>query len=422
MRITIGDFTAVYNSGAYLSVRLCVRLDDKIDGDILKVATEKTAKRYPYFCVKFARNEREYYLEDNPLPVMIINKATSTRLLTEEVNFHAWAVCYKDDFIYFDVYHGLADGNHMYRMLSTLLYYYMSERYGDVQAQDILTLDVPITDEEIDDPIEKLFAENNECASYSSKKTVEQHAAFKCVEDGGSELGEHIFYDIAIPEAEFVRFASENGATPGNMITLLMARAIASVHPASDKPPVGYYFINCRPMLGVKNSSHNCISMVRIEYSKEIQKLDFKEQCRLYRKTTRTESSPEVVRKSMTVLASKVNSLMQLPTIEDKEKAVDAIRAAGGPFSTYGVSYVGKWKYSSIEKHVREFWTHVVGRSEISIEIAAVAGNIFISYQQGIKDESYVDAFMNQLNSFGIPVKLVRKMPVDVEKITEKVI
>ena len=109
-------------------------------------------------------------------------------------------------------------------------------------------------------------------------------------------------------------------------------------------------------------------------------------------------------------------------TLMYKEKAVDAIRAAGRPFSTYGVSYVGKWKYSSIEKHVKEFWTHVVGRSEISIEIAAVAGNIFISYQQGIKDESYVDAFMKQLSNFGISAKLVRKMPVDVEMIMEKVI
>ncbi|MCR5542886.1 MAG: hypothetical protein K6F55_01960 [Eubacterium sp.] len=155
----------------------------------------------------------------------------SIRLLTKEVNYHVWAVCYKDDYIYFDIFHGLADGNQMYRMLSTLLYYYMSERYGDVEVQDILTLEVPISDEETDDPIEKLFADSAECSSYSSKKPEEQHAAFKCVADGGSESGEHMFYDIAIPEAEFVRFASEYGATPGNMITLLMARAIASVHP-----------------------------------------------------------------------------------------------------------------------------------------------------------------------------------------------
>ena len=422
MRITFGDFTAVYSSADYLGVRLCVRLDDTIDGEILKAATEKTAKRYPYFCVRFAQNEREYYLEDNPLPVMTINKATTTRLLCEEVNYHVWAVCYKDDLLFFDVFHGLADGNQMYRMLSTLLYYYMNERYRDVEAQDILTLEDPITDEETEDPIEKLFADNAECPSYSSKKPLERHAAFKCVADGGSESGEHMFYDIAIPEAEFVSFASENGATPGNMITLLMARAIASVHLKCDKSPVGYYFINCRPMLGVEKSSHNCISMVRMEYSKEIRKLDFKEQCRLYREFTRTESSPEVVRKSMIELASKVNLLMKLPTIKDKEKAVDEIRAAGKPFSTYGVSYVGKWKYSSLEKHIREFWTHVVGRSEISIEIAAIAGSIFISYQQGIKDEAYVNAFMNQLNNFGIPTRLVRKMPVDVEKITEKVV
>ena len=41
MRITIGDFTAVYCSGDYLGVRLCVRLDDTIDGQILKAARNR---------------------------------------------------------------------------------------------------------------------------------------------------------------------------------------------------------------------------------------------------------------------------------------------------------------------------------------------------------------------------------------------
>jgi len=42
MRITTGDFTAVYNSGAYLGVRLCVRLDDKIDDKCIFESVEKS--------------------------------------------------------------------------------------------------------------------------------------------------------------------------------------------------------------------------------------------------------------------------------------------------------------------------------------------------------------------------------------------
>lgn len=51
----------------------------------------------------------------------------------------------------------------------------------------------------------------------------------------------------------------------------------------------------------------------------------------------------------------------------------------------------------------------------------AVAGNFFVSYQQGIEDEVYINAFLNQLRKVGVSYRLVRKMPVDVEMIKEKV-
>lgn len=414
MKITIGDFSAVYVQNTYLNVRLAVRLDDKVDSDILRVATEQVSRRYPYLCVRFAVGDGEYYLEENPLPVKTMNRKSSVLLLTEDSNYHPWAVSYYDDYIFLDVYHGLSDGNHMYRMLSTLLYYYMSKKYRDVEPEDILTLDVPISKDEIDDPLDTLPIPD---MSGEDQPSISPRPAFKCVEDGGDGAGEHTFYDITISEKEFVKFATENGSSPGNMVALLMARGIDSLFPESDKPPVGYYFINCRPMLGAVNSFHNCISMVRFVYDKSVKELSFGEQCRLYRERTKAEIAPENIRRSMALMAYKTRILMKLPTIEEKERAVKKLRDSTAPFATYGVSYVGKWKYKSLEKHITEFWTHVVGRSEISIEMAAVNGNIFISYQQGIKDESYLQAFLKELSDFGIPYKLVRKMPVDVAKV-----
>ncbi|MBR1673866.1 MAG: hypothetical protein IJ703_02785 [Eubacterium sp.] len=410
-QITAGDYTSVYSCVDYPNVRICVRLDEKVDGDLLSEATQKTAERYPYFCVKLIRGEKEYYLEDNPLPVKTFNQNTSAALQTEETNYHVWAVCYYDDFIYFDVFHGLADGNHMFRMLSTLLYYYMSEKYGDAMAEDILTLEVPIADEEPTDPIDEL--ELPETLSMPERQDPEHHPAFKCIEDGKAEAGEHVFYDIAIPEAEFVRFTSEYDSTPGNMITLLAARAFDSLFPNSDKPPVGNYFINGRPMLGAKNTQHNCFAMARMEYDRTVKAMDFREQCRFYREKTRFYASPEFVRNYMLSLAIRVNMLRQISSMDVREQMIKGVMASIKPFITYGVSYVGKWKYVSMEKHIKELWSHVVGRSEISIEMNAVSGNIFVSYQQGIKDEIYVKAFMEQLDSFNIPYKLVRKVTID---------
>ena len=410
--ITAGDYTAVYNCDEYPNVRFSVRLDAEIDGVMLSEATRKTAERYPYFCVKLIRGDKEYYLEDNPLPVVTLNRSSAAVLRTEETNYHVWAVCYNDDYIYLDIYHGLADGAFMYRMLSTLLYYYMSEKYGNIDAEDILTLDVPMYDDELRDPIEEIELADPMAAIMRKPDDI-HHPAFKCVDDGKAAPGEHVFYDIAIPETEFIRFTSEYGSTPGNMITILMARAIDSLFPNSSKPPVGNYFINGRPMLGVKYTSHNCFAMVRVEYDSAMKALDLREQCRVYRERTRASSAPEAVRDYMITVKARVDMLRKISMIDVREQMLSGVMSSIKPFVTYGVSYVGKWKYASIEKHITEFWTHVVGRSEISVEMAAVNGTIFISYQQDIKDEKYVNAFMEQLSMYGIPYTLVRKMPID---------
>lgn len=62
LQITRGDATMLYatSHGSY-TVRIHLRLDERIDGQKLRIALDKTAQRYPYFCVSLKRNEREFY-------------------------------------------------------------------------------------------------------------------------------------------------------------------------------------------------------------------------------------------------------------------------------------------------------------------------------------------------------------------------
>ena len=52
--ITAGDLFSVYGTVGYIdySFRRRLKLDAPIDPDILAAALEKTARRYPYFCVR----------------------------------------------------------------------------------------------------------------------------------------------------------------------------------------------------------------------------------------------------------------------------------------------------------------------------------------------------------------------------------
>lgn len=72
LKITRGDATMFYatSHGSY-AIRFHLCLDQRIDGQKLRIALDKTAQRYPYFCVSLKRNEREFYylnaLRENPV-------------------------------------------------------------------------------------------------------------------------------------------------------------------------------------------------------------------------------------------------------------------------------------------------------------------------------------------------------------------
>ena len=71
--------------------------------------------------------------------------------------------------------------------------------------------------------------------------------------------------------------------------------------------------------------------------------------------------------------------------------------------ATYIVSYVGKWKYPQVGKHIREFWTETPSQSFPLIEISAVNGNIFISFLQPFSERLYFDALLDELKECDIP-------------------
>ena len=154
LKISRGDATMLYatSHGSY-TVRFHLRLDQKIDGQKLRSALDKTARRYPYFCVSLKRNEREFYYEINDRPVALLHTNKAITLGSSETNGHIWAVCYDGEDLFIDYFHGRSDGTGMYALIATLLYHYFDEQ----AIPGIKTLDTPISENETHDPVESRF-------------------------------------------------------------------------------------------------------------------------------------------------------------------------------------------------------------------------------------------------------------------------
>lgn len=404
MKIVTGDLMHVYASFASdldYTCRLILKLKDPVDGALLEKALRNTEKRYPYFSVHMRKNDSEYYYEPNPSPVALINTDKKITLNEAEANEHVWAVCYQDDRIFLDFYHGIADGTGLYMVLATLLYYYCNERYGVTDHAGIHTLDDPVLPEETADPLADLPPVRLE-----DMPNREIREAFSIIRDGGAAPRDPHIYHVEIPEPAFVRFMSASDSTPGTMISLLLLRALEARYPGHDKPLVGSYVVNARPMLRQNATYHNCLTSLKFDYDERLQKLPFSLQTTVFRGVTFLKSDEDVIRSNMASFASYNRALFdRSPSLEEKKTAFAELRSSFLRSYTSIVSYVGKWKFPALGEYVEEFWTHAPLANNCLCELSAVGGKICIALHLRSESDDLFDLFLKQLRQHGIPYK-----------------
>ena len=414
--ITTGDLMHVHGCfGAQTdyTVRLSVRLRDPVDSDILQAALVKTQQRYPYFSVRLRRGEKAFYYEDNPLPVVLLHTADKICLNSEQCNYHCWAVCQIEDMIHLDFFHGLSDGDGMYHVLSTLLYYYCRERYGTTEHQGIRTLEDLILPDETLDPQDSLQAPE-------SIEPAEWKEAFTLETDGGLTPSGPTLWDVEIPEEAFMNFTSANDASPGTMISLLFARAIDSLYPNRKKEIISAYVINARPMLHAKETCHNCLGMAVFEYSDRIKAMPLQRQCTVYRGMTFIQSDEDRVVPGMAANAAGLKqAALAAQSVEEKKELFGQMFNGGEGLITFLVSYTGKWKHPQLGDHMLEFWTHPPNTFSLMAEIAAAGGKIFLSIQQRFREDCVREAFLKELSDNQIPWELKRVMASDIADFPE---
>lgn len=411
LKVTRGDATMLYatSHGSY-TIRFHLCLDQIIDAQKLRMAVDKTAQRYPYFCVCLKRNAREFYYEANSKPVALLHTSEAVTLGAPQTNGHVWAVCYDGDNLFIDFFHGRSDGTGVYALIATLLYYYFDEQ----NIPGIKTLDTPLSEWETRDPVENLPLIDLSKISFPA-----QPKAFNLMKTSGLEHvdGKGLILKLMIPEASFLPFTRSNDGTPGIMLSILIARAIERVHPRHEAPLVSNYVVNARPMLKGEETFHNCTNRVVFHYDDRIRRMPLERQCTVYRGKTFIQADEDAIVRGMTVAGSMAQMILDLPDFSTKAKIAGQAMVGTYDAASYIVSYVGKWKYPQIGKHIRQFWTETPVGPFPLIEIAAVNGNIFVSFLQPFSDRRYYDALLDELKENGINFVECGTTPVCVAEI-----
>ena len=385
------------NWGQPWVIRLRVRMCDLIDAEALRYSVDCTMKRYPYFCVELKKKD-EYYLAENTRPVVACQSMHGVTLNTVESNYHLIAFSFFNNWIILDIAHAITDGSGAYAVIRTLLYYYMSKKYGvELQGSGTRLYGEEISSEEWKDPVvSKTDLPIPTRPVFSNAINVRRSAGLE------NDRRPTVF-SIAISEKEFMRFNIENDGSPATMVSLLLSRSIHRLYPTDENVIRVVMTVNERKALHTPLAHQNLVSSAFLEYKKQMWTWPIAKQATAYRGMVFVQSRDEKV---LDEVASQkhFNQLIRSKSTDEERMAVcEMSDKMGSEFVTAAVSYVGKGNFEEEEKYIRDFhlWTNGKGDG-ILIEISAVSGKFIIDFMQPFSNTIFVNGFLKELEENGI--------------------
>ena len=94
------------------------------------------------------------------------------------------------------------------------------------------------------------------------------------------------------------------------------------------------------------------------------------------------------------------------------EKKTAMRRYADGSIEgkTFGISYVGKMDWCGLDRYVQDIHAYIGEKDTknmLLIEVMTIGDDFTINFMQSGRGDRYVNAFIDQLRSFDIPVEMI---------------
>lgn len=394
--------------------RICIEMQEEVDGTVLRHAVKKAKDRYPYFCVKVVRQNQEMMLDENNEEFVVSQDGKNVALGGTASNGHLLAFSYEKKRIYFDCFHGLADSAGIHPLIRTVIYYYCQEKYdAALDPKGIHLAGENISAEEIDEPFPEKIDENIKPAGRAERKP-----ALHLAEEGLCTLGTPVQFFLRIPESTFMKYSKSNDGSPATVLTLLLARAIDGLHKDAAKPVIGGVVMNIRSALGKPLAHHSLVSQLFLEYKDRMKSMDTGTQATCMRGMIMLQKQDENILDFVRENCRMINHMMTIPDIEGKQKTMKKFTSLFYDTATFKVSYVGRSSMGASEKYIKSIYTSIdLNGCGIMLEVNAVNGFFDIAFMQEWQEKVYFQAFVNQLIAEEIPFEFVGKEPLKVSSI-----
>lgn len=392
------------NEDFFSTFRLAIRMKDTVDYDLLCHAVEKAMVRYPYFCVFPELEEENLVLSYNCRQVPVFPDDRTITLGSEDSNGHLISFGCKNNTIFIDCSHYLADGMGIDPLMKSVLYLYASERYGTegLEAERIRMPYGQIYDGEYIYPFPD-GAINSE-DGFVLPKEVEDAYALNPIEFDEEGL---YAYHLHVPQKEMMAKASSSDGSPVSFLSVLLYRALHQLDRNIDKPIVAHAQHQYRAVLRTPMSHHSLVNYIPVTMLPRIRKWDVEKQNTVVR-------GQVILKGDKGADIASVNRLIEAFPSEspfaDKKDAMARYAENSILGKTFGISYVGKMDWCGLERYVEDLHAYIGERytkNMLIIEVMTIGEDFSLTFMQSGRGEKYLNAFMDEIRSLHIPVSLV---------------
>ena len=358
-----------------MTVRIILQMKDDVDRHLFEEAVAAAQTRYPYLCVKLgverdADGSEHYVYHDNPQPWKVSGCRQPVCLCSEEANEHLMAFSWWDDCVALDFFHALIDGPAGVWVAGDII--------DEAEWTDPATLPRPtsIHPQQLPERPKVINLATDAIVPLADKKEVVQ---------------------IRISEEQMMKRVRACGATPTSFLTLLLARAIARLHPESAPlAPTVTVAVDLRKTLGTTAAHHSQVGGLFLPLGQDMQQADFDTQIAAFRRQTQ----------------DRMERVEQLPTLQARYQAFAPTNQLSQQYGSCMFSYVGKAGLGTAEQYIREMRTETDSAYMIVVEVSAAAGVFSISFMQRFATDVY-------LHQQGLTYEIPDRHPLQIAPIAD---
>ncbi len=394
------------HEGFLSSFKLVVTMRDTVDYGLFLEAVRSAMKRYPYFSVFPQKNGDSIQLQFNEAPVPVFQDGRCVVLGTEESDGHLLAFGCEGRRIFLHVSHYIADGMGISPLLMSVLYLYISEKYGTdgLNSEGILMPDDPVSDEEYAYPFPK------EPALTYNTQTQEKTSEPVYSLDGGAFDKQGLYaYHLRIPQIAMMDVANPSDGSPVSFLSVMLFRALCALDPGLDRPVIAHVQHQYRAALNAPYNRHSLVNYIPVALSPVMKERSVELQNTVIRGQIILGSETERDLDAVDRLVSVFSKDRYLGFAEKQLAMRKYIENSIHP-KTFGISYVGKMSWCGMDRYIEDLHAYIGEKSTpnmLLIEVMTVGEHFSINFMQSGRGAKYIDAFIGELKKINIPVSLV---------------